>query len=95
MGVEGSPVLEIQITSEDSRIRAAGIRVLFTRVTSCDLLPDDGTHVVKSDGFAETNDLGADRDDLVSAIIDRAGKLVTDIDAHTASRDQNPEALVQ
>jgi len=59
-----------------------------------DLLPDHRAHVVEPDGLAELDDLRPDGNDLVPAVVDRAGKLVADVDAETAAGMQHPLAFV-
>ena len=59
-----------------------------------DLLPDHRAHVVEPDGLAKFDDLRPDGNDLVPAVVDRAGKLVADVDAETAAGMQHPLAFV-
>ena len=59
-----------------------------------DLLPDHRAHIVEPDGLAKFDDLRPDGNDLVPAVIDRAGKLVADVDAETAAGMQHPFAFV-
>ncbi len=61
---------------------------------SGDLLPDHCAEVAEPDGLAEFDDLRPDGNDLVPAVVDRAGKLVADVDAETAAGMQHPLAFV-
>lgn len=52
----------------------------------CFFLPDDCPHVIKANGFAETDNLSSDGNNLVAAVIDSPGKLISDINNETAPR---------
>ncbi len=64
-----------------------------SRVTGRHLLPDNGSHVVETDGFAELDDLGSDGDDFIAAIIYGSCELITDIYAQAATALQNAMAF--
>jgi len=57
------------------------------------LLPNNGTHIIKSGTLAELDDFSSYRDYLVSTVIYRTGKLIAYIDAETTSIMQNPVAF--
>ena len=59
-----------------------------------DLLPDHGSEVVEADVLAELDDLGADGDDLVAAVVHGPGELVSDVDAKPAAGMEDPSGLV-
>ena len=63
------------------------------RVTGRHFLPDNGPHVVETDGFTEFDDLGSDGDYFISPIINRPSELITDIDAQAAAVVQNTVAF--
>ena len=62
-------------------------------VSSCDLLPDCGSHAVHANSLAEFGYLGSDGDNLVTPIIDRGRKLVTYVYAKAATLIENSEAF--
>ena len=62
-------------------------------MTGGDLLPDHGSEVVEADVFAELDDLGADGDDLVAAVVHGPGELVSDVDAEPASGMEDPSGF--
>ena len=62
-------------------------------VSSCDLLPDYGSHVVHADSLAKFGYLGSNRDNLVAPIIDRARKLVNYVYAKAATLIEDSEAF--
>ena len=57
------------------------------------LLPDDGAHVVEADRFAESNDLRADGNHFVAAIVGGAGELIADIDTEATPWTEHPMAF--
>jgi len=58
-----------------------------------DLLPDHRAHIVEPYNLTKLDDLHPDRNNLVPAIVNRTGKLVTDINAESAARMQHPLAF--
>ena len=57
-------------------------------------MTDHRAHVVEPDGLAEFDDLRPDGNDLGPTKVNRAGKLVADVDAETAVGMQHPLAFV-
>jgi hypothetical protein len=59
----------------------------------CDFLPDNGAHVVKSSSLTKFDYLCSYGDNLISPIIDRASKLIANVDTQPATFVQNPMAF--
>jgi len=58
------------------------------------LLPDYRAHIIETNSLTEPDYLGPNRNDLVPAIVNRAGKLVAYVNAKTAAIVQYTTALV-
>jgi hypothetical protein len=56
-------------------------------------LPDDSTHIVKADGFAKLDYFGSYWDNFVSAVVNRASELITDVYAQPTALMQDPIAF--
>jgi len=52
-------------------------------------LPDYCSHIIKTDGFAKSDNFFANRNNLITSVGDRPGELIADINAKPASRIEN------
>ena len=64
------------------------------RITGCHFLPNDRSHEIESYRFTETGYLCTDWNHLISSVIDRTCKLISDIDTQATSLMQNPMAFL-
>ena len=63
-------------------------------MASGDLLPDDGSHVIKARAFAELDDLGPYRDHLISSIVNGTGELIPYVNTQATTLMKNPVAVI-
>ncbi len=89
--LEDQDELIVQLEDAVARIgERAHDRGAAGRVAGGHFLPDDGAHVVKAYGLAELDDLRADGNDFVTAIVHGTRKLVADVHAQPAALGQDP-----